>query len=111
MDLLIHYPTGTMKRNVANRNASAATRAKMTKALGGGVTAELPRDVVREMETLRRNLEKLGYVSRETRVVPVVNGSNTIMYHLLYASRHPLGDKIWESITRPKVQRELFALM
>jgi three-Cys-motif partner protein len=112
MDLLIHFPTGAMKRNIANAKAGVATREKMSKGVGRAVAAVAPRHVVREIETLRTNLvERLGYTGNATRIVAVKNGTGTIMYHLLYASRDPLGDDIWESITRPKVQRELFALM
>lgn len=109
MDLLIHFPTGTMKRNIAKAKTGAATKAKMANALGEGVTAIAPRHVVREVETLRKNLAKLGYTGSGARVLDVRNGSGVVMYHLVYVSRHPLGDKIWESITRPKEQRELFA--
>jgi three-Cys-motif partner protein len=108
MDLLIHYPTGDMKRNIANARSGAATKVRMGKALGSGVTASAPRHVVREIETLRANLEKLGYTGNRSRVVEVPNSKGAIMYHLVYASRNPLGDDIWQSITRPKDQRELF---
>ncbi len=107
MDLLIHYPTGAMKRNIGKAKTQAVTKARMAKALGEGVRAERPRDVVRQIdETLRKNLENLGYTGRKVRSVPVINSKGVIMYHLVYASRHPLGDDIWESITRPK-QAEL----
>jgi three-Cys-motif partner protein len=108
MDLLYHYPTGTMKRNIANAKAGAATKAKMARALGDGVTAIAPRHVVREIETLRGNLAKLGYTGKKARIVEVPNSKGVIMYHLIYASRHPLGDDIWDSITRPKQQGELW---
>ena len=107
MDLLIHFPTGDMKRNIANAKASEATKERMKRALGGGVRAVLPRDVAREIETLRTNLAALGYTGKNVRSVPVANGQGVVMYHLVYASRDPLGDKIWDSVTAPKDQREL----
>lgn len=107
MDLLVHFPTGDMKRNIANARSSEATRERMDKALGGGVRAVLPRDVTREIETLRTNLAALGYTGKKVRSVPVANSQGVVMYHLVYASKDPLGDKIWQSITAPK-QRELF---
>jgi three-Cys-motif partner protein len=103
MDLLIHYPTGAMKRNLGRAGTRALTKAKMTKALGTGVTAARPREVVREIDaTLRKNLVSLGYTGKKLRSVPVENSKGVTMYHLVYASKHPLGDDIWESITRPK---------
>lgn len=107
MDLLVHFPTGDMKRNIANARSSEATKERMDKALGGGVRAVLPRDVVREIERLRTNLAALGYTGKQVRSVPVLNSQGVIMYHLVYASRNPLGDSIWQSITTPKGQREL----
>lgn len=107
MDLLIHFPTGDMKRNIANAKASEATKERMERALGGGVRALLPRDVAREIETLRTNLAALGYTGKNVRSVPVANSQGVVMYHLVYASRDPLGDKIWDSVTAPKGQREL----
>lgn len=106
MDLLIHFPTGDMKRNIANTKSSEATKERMDKALGGGVRAALPKDVAREIETLRTNLASLGYTGKKVRSVPVANSQGVIMYHLVYASRNPLGDAIWQSITSPKGQRE-----
>lgn len=103
MDLLIHYPTGAMKRNIAKVKTQAVTKARMAKALGEGVKADQPRDVTRQIdETLRKNLERLGYTGRKVRSVPVRNSKGVPMYHLVYASKHPLGDDIWESITRPR---------
>lgn len=107
MDLLIHFPTGDMKRNIANVKASTATKERMGRALGGGVRAVLPKDVAREIETLRTNLAALGYTGKQVRSVPVANNQGVVMYHLVYASRNPLGDAIWQSVTTPKEQREL----
>ncbi len=107
MDLLIHYPTGAMKRNIAKAATGDLTKARMAKALGGGVTAAWPRDVVREIDKLRKNLAKLGYTGKKLRTVGVLNSKGVVMYHLVYASRDPLGDGIWQSITRPKGQGEL----
>lgn len=106
MDLLIHYPTGAMKRNIGRARTQAVTKARMAKAIGGGVKAERPRDVAREIETLRKNLEKLGYTGKKLRSIPVENSKGVVMYHLVYVSKHPLGDVIWDSIRRSE-QREL----
>lgn len=106
MDLLIHFPTGDMKRNIENPSATAATRVRMGRAFGEGVQAASAKTVVREIETLRRNLADLGYTGKAVRSVPVQNSQGVVMYHLVYASKDKLGDKIWQSITSPK-QREL----
>ncbi len=95
-----------MKRNIAKAKTNAVTKTRMQKALGEGVRADDPKDVVREIETFRRNLAALGYTGNRVRSVPVSNNQGVIMYHLVYASKDPLGDKIWQSITSPK-QREL----
>jgi three-Cys-motif partner protein len=106
MDLLINFPTDDMKRNLAKRQTHESTKARMGKALGEAVTASRPKDVPREIETLRKNLAAVGYTGKDVRSVAVENGVGVIMYHLVYASKDPLGDKIWQRITRPK-QREL----
>jgi len=41
------------------------------------------------------------------RSVPVASSQGVVMYHLVYASRDPLGDRTWDSVTAPRDQREL----
>ena len=79
----------------------------MGKALGQGVQAGRAGEVVREIDTLVGNLASLGYTGSNVRRVPVTNSQGVVQYHLVYASRDPLGDKIWQSITASPTQREL----
>jgi three-Cys-motif partner protein len=92
MDLLINFPTGDKKRNF-NREGFAS-----------------PEDVVAEIAGLRRELEQFGYLNEQVRSMPVTNTRHVILYHLVFASKNPKGNEIWDSITKTESggQRSLF---
>lgn len=108
MDLIIHFPTGTVKRNLHHfRNAG---NRELDLALGTDQWRKdvvLPNQAHLTMDYLVRQLEGLGYTGMSNRSIQVTNRGNTEMYRLLFASKDGLGDKIWQSITQssPSGQR------
>jgi len=56
------------------------------------------------------NLGSLGYLAVDSDWVPVKTDQNTLLYYLLFASKHPRGNDLWRKIKRigPHGQRELF---
>jgi hypothetical protein len=51
-----------------------------------------------------------GYTQDKIRSLEVKNRQGGVIYHLVYATKNPLGNKIWQSIARtdPSGQRSLF---
>jgi len=61
-------------------------------------------------EGLRENLRRIGYTGAQVREVDIRNSRNVIMYHLVFATKEPLGNDIWSSIVKTDAhgQRSLF---
>ncbi len=55
------------------------------------------------------NLQSLGYLAVNSDWIPVRTNQNTLLYYLLFASKHPRGNDFWRKIKRinPHGQREL----
>lgn len=109
MDLVIHFPTGSIKRNLKHQGFEDT----LTAFLGTDAWKApgfQPRDVGRLVDCLHDQLVGLGYDRDRVRTLPVLNSSNTILYHLVFASKAPLGTKIWRSVASVDVsgQRSLF---
>jgi three-Cys-motif partner protein len=92
MDLIINFPTGDKKRNYEREGFSS------------------PGDVVGQIEDLRKRLEPFGYRNEQVRDMAVRNSKHNILYHLVFASKDPKGNKIWKDITKNESsgQRNLF---
>lgn len=100
MDVLIHFPTGSMKRNYELfRDYEELLGLPYDR---WEVEIVQPKDITRLIPVLRRQLVALGYDDSEVHInTPAIkNGSNVVLYHLVFASKHPLGKKIWNSITQ-----------
>jgi len=109
MDLLVNFPTGFIKRNFH----TLAFREHVTAILGdeqwrSEVTSAS--DVPKLIELLRARLALLGYRPDRSRSIPITNGSNVVMFYLVFFSKHALGEKIWKSLARtmPSGQKDLF---
>lgn len=52
----------------------------------------------------------LGFAGKTVRSMPIKNTKEGVLYHLVFATKDPLGDKIWSSIaqTDARGQRSLF---
>lgn len=102
MDLVIHFPTADIKRNLAqNEN----TKQWLDEALG--TTAWRSKmasstDVAVLIDVLKEQLGGLGYQSRGVRSEPIKNNQNATLYYLVYASKSGRGDQIWQSVTKNK---------
>jgi three-Cys-motif partner protein len=108
MDLIIHWPTGSLKRNFDH------SQDVLEEALGVDGDPALvfsPEDVVAKIGILRKQLEPHGYIiDQEVRTPSVTNSRHGILYHLVYVSKSKKGNSIWNSIVRrePSGQRNLF---
>jgi three-Cys-motif partner protein len=114
MDLLIHFPTSDIRRKFGKGQTmgpgwheyidrflgTTAWRSEMNRA------EEVPSKLI---PILREQLTKLGYEGKAVRDVPIRADARNVLYHLVYASKHPLGSKIWDAIARigPGGQRSL----
>lgn len=102
MDLIVFFPVGEIKRNL-ERNRITYT-ALLDRALGTDewqTVVKRRRDTLQLVEVFRRQLQvRFGYTTARARTAPIKNDKNVPLYHLVFASKHPLGDKLWESITR-----------
>jgi three-Cys-motif partner protein len=104
MDLLIHFPTGDIRRNF-----DMGAREKVAKAMGRESAVANPSDVPKMIEEFRQGLAELGYTGNQVYSVPVRH-NGTLLYQLMFASKSERGDKIWNSIasTLATGQRLLF---
>lgn len=105
MDLLIHFPTAAIKRNFDTLDFDSMVG---TSEWRGDV--HNPHDVPKLVDHLRRSLERIGYTGKAVRSMPIKNTKEGVLYHLVFATKDPLGDKIWSSIvhTDARGQRSLF---
>jgi three-Cys-motif partner protein len=97
MDLVMHFPTMDIKRNFATAETY------ITKYLGTDVwkhRVRSPQQVVSLIDVLREQLAQFGYMQDKVRSLPVENRQGAVLYHLVYATKDKLGNKIWDSIAR-----------
>lgn len=102
MDLLIHFPTLTIKRNLFNDTAPEFHQT-VTAMLGTDAWKQRVRkasEVHRLIDVLQERLSAVGYSERRVKTMQIVNDTNGVLYHLVFASKDPLGTKLWESISR-----------
>ena len=116
MDLMIHFPTGPMKRNWRVSLADYEEMLGLPRQEWGvdiaGEYVVRAADITRLIPVLRRQLVAFGYKDDEVHInTPAIrNSSNTILYHLVFASKDPLGHKIWKSITDTRHNQRSLAL-
>jgi three-Cys-motif partner protein len=99
MDLIIHFPMSDLKRNFRTDKKHFERFLGLPEAQWGFKVTK-PSDVPKLIGVLRAQLAKFGYPPRELISPAVKNTTNNVLYHLVYASKHPKGDEIWQSITR-----------
>jgi len=93
MDLIIHFPTVGSRRNFRTVDFDAMVGTPDWRKHPGPLLQQL-------VSALKSSLERVGYPRTEIRDVPVRNNQRAVLYHLVFAARHPLGDKIWKSIIK-----------
>jgi three-Cys-motif partner protein len=99
MDLLLHFPTGPVKRNFLHDGFDRTIDA----TIGTGAwrsDVHSAEEVARLIDHLRRQLHGIGYDEERVNTLPVTNSRNTPLYHLVFASKDSRGMQIWKSITR-----------
>ncbi len=102
MDLVIHFPTADIKRNLGQNKQ---TKRWLDEALGTKqwtTAIASSTDIAGLIEVLKKQLGTLGYQSQHVRSAPIKNNQNATLYYLVYASKSDRGDKIWQSITKNK---------
>lgn len=101
MDLIVFFPVGEMRRFLDVHRSRYGPL--VTGALGTSdwqTTVRKGTDAARLIPILHRQLqERCGYTSSNTYSMPIRAGG-VPLYHLVFASKHARGDKIWESVTR-----------
>jgi len=67
-----------------------------------------PADAVKLVDILRSQLGVFGYAQESVRSVAILQSKNVPIYHLVFATKHQLGNKLWKSIaeTTPGGQTE-----
>ncbi len=99
LDFIIHFPIGSMKRNFMDHDFETFIGLPKDQ---WGLDIVHGDDVGKLIGVYRRQLATLGYPQREAPVnYPAIkNNQQLALYHLVFASKHPLGDDIWNSITK-----------
>ncbi len=108
MDFIVNFHTGSIKRNLGK----ASYHAVIDRVVGDKSWRDVvgqTRDVIKLIDFMRSKLERLGYQNETANAYAIRNGKRALMYHLIYATKHPLGSRIWDSIGRnePGGQRSL----
>lgn len=110
MDFLLHFPTSTIKRNFQHNSL----KRDIDRFLGTDVWRERMGEGLKIsvlIQVLREQLAAFGYDTNDVlRSVPIKNNQRGVLYHLVFASKHDRGGKIWNSITKnePSGQKSLF---
>jgi three-Cys-motif partner protein len=106
MDLILLFPTGMdIKRNF-DRSAETITRFLGTDEWQDRAAGA--REAVKLIGVLREQLKPYGYTQGTVRSVPIMSGGR-VLYHLVFATKEALADRLWNSIARTtsKGQRSL----
>lgn len=127
MDILLHFPIGAIKRNLGMWLKSKSTilddllgTDKWRKEIDGLSSDKIFKVLI---DIFTEQLKSIGYPEEGLRAassdrdvytglptVPVKNTKEVELYVLILASKHPLAQKIWNSVIKidPKGQKELF---
>ena len=99
MDFILNFHTGTIKRNLEKPGYHAVIDRVVGDASWRDVVGRT-KDVIKLIDFMKSRLERLGYQNETANSYGIRNGKRALMYHLVYATKHPLGNKIWDSIGR-----------
>lgn len=101
MDLVIHFPTMDIKRNF-HQTSEFVTRFLGTDSWKQ--TVKKAEDAVKLVDILKKQLGAFSYEQEKVRTLPIMQSKNVVIYHLVYATKDPLGNKIWQSIAKTTAQ-------
>ncbi len=99
MDFIIHFPTGPIKRNFSTPGFDK-TIDEILGFTSWRTAVKSSRDVAKLIGIMQDRLATIGYAREQVRSFPIRNSQGVVMYHLMFAAKHPLGNKIWDSIGR-----------
>ena len=127
MDILLHFPIGSIKRNLGTWLKSKSTilddflgTDKWRKRIDGLSSDKIFKVLI---DVFTEQLKSIGYPEEGLRMapsasnvytglptVPVKNTKEVELYVLILASKHSLAQKIWNSVIKigPQGQKELF---
>jgi three-Cys-motif partner protein len=127
MDILLHFPIGSIKRNLGMWLRSKSTilddflgTDKWRKRIDGLSSDKIFKVLI---DVFKEQLKSIGYPEEGLRMassdsdiytglptVPVKNTKDVELYVLILASKHSLAQKIWNSVIKigPQGQKELF---
>ncbi len=112
MDLIIFFPVGEIRRWGSDKPDTYGPA--LRRAVGPASEADVlacVKDPLAAIRLLQRNLEsRYDYVAENSFTASIRNDSNTVLYHLVFASKHAKGQEIWAGVTRrsPAGQKRLF---
>ena len=102
MDLIIFFPVWQIRRFLDVHRKMYGPW--LTRALGTDEWEKVLRrssDAPQLIPLFHRQLQtRFGYTAENTYSAPIRGDNRTALYHLVFASKHARGDRIWESVTR-----------
>ena len=102
MDLVVYFPIGEIKRNLQQHRGTYT--ALLDQALGTDKwrpLVEKKGDVMKLIGLFKEQLQdRFGYTPGNVRTTAIRIENNVPLYHLVFASKHPRGDAIWNSINK-----------
>lgn len=111
MDLIVHFPTNAIKRNLEETPNYARHVDRLLGTDAWQAYVNDAKTVVHLMAMMKDRLAELGYVRGDDRLgVPAFkNDEGGILYHLFFVSKNKRGDAIWNSLLRtsPSGQKRL----
>lgn len=118
MDLIINYPQGGLNRNMGQESEAEKETSidrffgdrkwreiyeKWTKKqLQGGIHHWLIDHYKRKLQVLNYHIKEVNDTTGEEPLIRNIK-RRAPLYRLLFASKHPLGDKFWQQVTRRDV--------
>ena len=94
LDIILNFPTSDVRRNF--RGFERIDRFVGSDEWRDAISS--PHEAPKLVEILRSELGQLGYRGDQVRSVPIKDRGR-LLYHLMFASKDPLGEKIWQSVT------------
>jgi three-Cys-motif partner protein len=107
LDLIVNFPTSDLRRNKEHYLDPA--NEVVARALGVPEWRDDlgPGDIALEAASqFVDSLTALGYTGARNRMIPIMRAGSEL-YRIIFASKHPVGDRIWNSVARhtPSGQR------